>query len=280
MAMHTPWGAAQTQRQIARGIIEVSTAGHGGIHLSRTLNAKVHPAWRDRKGWYEEDNEWAFVVLTFPDCFPSERVEDAHKNAKNAYPDKYEQVFGVKVTAEESEVRAEEEFRQVNARRWVVDAAWGHGNDKRGRIPVPEGMVGVVARRPADRGAGDERWFLVPEAEYDGRRTRGTGRFATVSHRRLVVDEARHQSWPERVLCPGGMKLIPGHRIGRETLVSAERGHMLTCSECAAVPGTYGSVNGLRYRDHDPEPWSDVAAPATPAVEPDPWGPTLELLGV
>lgn len=281
MAMHTPWGAAQTQTRIARGIIQVSTAGHGGIHLSSTLNAKVHPAWRDRKGWYEEDCEWAFVALTFPQHFKPEHVEQAHKSAKGSYPDQYEQVFGVKVTAEESHVRAEQEFRVVNAQRWVVDAAWGYRNDKRGRIPVPEGMVGVVARRPADKGAGDERWFLVPEAEYDGRHVGGSGRFATVVRDlHFLIDEERHQPWPERNLCPGSMK--PVNRIGREALVSDKRGHMLCCGYCAECPGTYESANGLRFRDHEPLPWPDVVGtvPAPPVDEPDPWGPTLDLLGV
>lgn len=70
MATSTPWGPAQQSRKIAPGIMEYSTAGHGGIHLSESRLAQLpegarKPMWAGR-GWYEEDCDWAVPFLSFP----------------------------------------------------------------------------------------------------------------------------------------------------------------------------------------------------------------------
>lgn len=67
---NTPWGRSQHSRVIARGILEVSTAGHGGIGI--TVNAArrvgLSDAARDRgelsgtRFWYEEDCAWAILA--------------------------------------------------------------------------------------------------------------------------------------------------------------------------------------------------------------------------
>lgn len=48
----TPWGPSQIATIHADGIIEHSTAGHGGFHLSRDRNAQVHPMLRSEGGYY------------------------------------------------------------------------------------------------------------------------------------------------------------------------------------------------------------------------------------
>ena len=65
--MHTPWGPSQIVEQVAPGIQFVSTAGHGGFKLEPMLNAQVPKRIRNRGGWYEEDCEWAKLVIVFPD---------------------------------------------------------------------------------------------------------------------------------------------------------------------------------------------------------------------
>jgi hypothetical protein len=52
MATSTPWGAAQNSYRIAPGIINYSTASHGGIHVASKLNAMIPEFMRraERKG--------------------------------------------------------------------------------------------------------------------------------------------------------------------------------------------------------------------------------------
>ena len=69
MATQTPWGAAQSSKKLAVGVMVYGTASHGGIHLSTKKNALVHYVWRDLDGWYEEDCGWAIVAVTFPELF-------------------------------------------------------------------------------------------------------------------------------------------------------------------------------------------------------------------
>jgi hypothetical protein len=74
---NTPWGAAQTADTIAEGITHVTTASHGGIHLSPDRNALVPDymkrdgdfATQRRAGWYEEDCDWCIPVIVFEVLF-------------------------------------------------------------------------------------------------------------------------------------------------------------------------------------------------------------------
>jgi hypothetical protein len=71
--MDTPWGVAQTVRNIADGIDFVTTAGHGGFVLSPERRAempfelKACSFTRDR--FFEEDFSWCAVPLAFPQYF-------------------------------------------------------------------------------------------------------------------------------------------------------------------------------------------------------------------
>lgn len=203
--MLTPWGNADIQKTIAPGIVEVTTPSHGGIHLTPGLNRKVHAAWRDKSGWYEEDCQWAIVAVTFPQHFQEKfqdgkfagqtYVEYAHGVLKRWFPDQYGTVYGVTVTAAESNIVAEREFKAAHADRWLSTSAWGHRNDRNGRLRVPAGWVGVCASIGGSRAHdAEERWFLVPEAEYNTRNTLGG----------LVIDPDRHPVWPEVVDDDGG----------------------------------------------------------------------------
>lgn len=188
--MFTPWGAAQNQTTLAPGVVEVDTASHGGIHLTPENNAYVHEAWRDPKGWYEEDCEWAIVAVTFPNLFEPDHVILAHDRAKNWLPDQYERVFKVQLLPGESYARREQIFHQATTDRYVAITAWGSGDGHNGYTPVPAGMVGVCARLGgrAPKARGTERYFLVPQGEYDQRDNFG-----------FVVDETRHTEWPALV---------------------------------------------------------------------------------
>jgi hypothetical protein len=162
--LKTPWGWSQEIQEIAPGIRAITTSSHGGYKLDPKMNAKVHVAWRTRGGWYEEDCEWAIVAYTFRDCpcFSAADVAQALHKLKSQYPDAYTFVTGETVRVEESYVlqrRAEEEAAKGKLQSYV---AWGSWHNL-----VPKGQVGVCCKVDGREGTGPERYFLVPEKEYE-----------------------------------------------------------------------------------------------------------------
>lgn len=173
----SPWGTIQECREIAPGILSVSTAGHGGIKLDRRRNAAMPAPYRRAGGWYEEDCEWCLVAITFPAELlgqggdPTEALAEALAVVKNVFPDEYMAATGKALGPEESLVLRRRAFAAATKDRFVVTSAFGVGSW------VPRGKVGVYARRAAD---GASRHFLVDESEYDAQ---GDS---------FVIDESRH----------------------------------------------------------------------------------------
>lgn len=168
----------QDVTNIGPGILSVTTASHGGYKLDRVQNAKVHPAFRQAGGWYEEDCRYAVVVVTFPAHFSETTLAGAHKSLKEWFPVAYTAAFGVEVKLEESHVLREQAEREAAKGKLQSLAAWGDWH-----AAVPAGFVGLCARVDGRNGPkeGADRFFLVPAAEYDTR--------SMV----FVVDPARHQ---------------------------------------------------------------------------------------
>ena len=81
----SPWDQVDYAEQVAPGIWSVSTPGHGGYMLSPQRVAAMpdylkDPAPMSRAcGCFEEDCEWALVVLAFPDEFSVEHQIAARK---------------------------------------------------------------------------------------------------------------------------------------------------------------------------------------------------------
>lgn len=63
--MNSPWGEIQTSEVIAPGIVRVTTAAHGGLRVSTDMLSVMPEYMRHDSGWYEEDQEWAFVFAVF-----------------------------------------------------------------------------------------------------------------------------------------------------------------------------------------------------------------------
>lgn len=86
---HSVWGPVQTEKQYGEGITLVTTASHGGFVLSPELNELVRAKFPDFKPFgghersYEEDCDWAVIVATFPDRFPSSNVYLANNTIRN-----------------------------------------------------------------------------------------------------------------------------------------------------------------------------------------------------
>lgn len=170
----TPWGPSQGATLYAEDVVFHSTAGHGGIHLSAARNRTVHPMLRAVGGWYEEDEAWAIVAITFPHLFTAFERRCAERTIKDSCPEAWEKIFGTVLPPGESREKDRRAFEQQHAGDWIVISAITSDHEK--------GFVEVVATLGGRRGPGtEERRFLVPADEYRA------GRFG------FLIDEDRHQ---------------------------------------------------------------------------------------
>ena len=99
MRKHTPWGTAQDSTGLAPGIISYSTAGHGGIWLSRKRQQQLKYT-RNYSGnteWWEKDCDWVVPYITFASDIEkhgtayrfTENLANALIIAKRYHPDFY-----------------------------------------------------------------------------------------------------------------------------------------------------------------------------------------------
>ena len=84
---NSPWGQIDGKQLIAEGLILVSTSSHGGFWLREDMLAKVPLNMRrarfhspsDDSPWFEEDSDWCFVALTFPEAVNRDELESAKR---------------------------------------------------------------------------------------------------------------------------------------------------------------------------------------------------------
>jgi hypothetical protein len=199
MEIDTPWGRPQTLELVADGILDVSTASHGGILLSLERAASM-PAFMRRDVFaelfvaYEEDCDWCMPVLVFEAEFrafyarrgkpdPDVIFASARNTFRHWHPDAYEIFYSVTLQPGESRRRDEQRFYADHEADLLVVAACGDWKEG-----VPTGMVGVCARIGgySNKDTSKDRFFLVPADEYDKR----IGGFA------FIVDPLRHRESP------------------------------------------------------------------------------------
>lgn len=88
MKRTTPWGQADQETAIGTdGIVFVSTPSHGGFYVPREVVATMPPSLYGinpfaGEGWYEEDCDWAIVLLAFPHLFTPREVQAAVSSAR------------------------------------------------------------------------------------------------------------------------------------------------------------------------------------------------------
>lgn len=175
----TLWGAPQHAAQLLPGIWEVRTASHGGMVLSEERQAAMPEALRLDCTSYEEDVDWALVVLGFAAEFaglPTKGfdllVQNARASVKAWHPDRYAAHTGEAVDPCDSPILRRRQALTEKIGQYVVVSASGDWADW-----VPAGKVGVVARRVARVDAlghasyeGDTIQGLVDKAAYDSSR--------------------------------------------------------------------------------------------------------------
>lgn len=84
--IQTPWGTAQSESPFIEGITFYSTAGHGGMKLSRFYNKKIPAIFRRPNGWYEEDCEYHIpMFFLYEDLLktPLKVLQDHWRNTTN-----------------------------------------------------------------------------------------------------------------------------------------------------------------------------------------------------
>lgn len=175
LRISTPWGMAQASEIYADGVVFHSTASHGGIKLDRTRNAAMPAMLRVPCGWYEEDCEWAKVVIGFPDLFTDYERRHADRTLREYYPERWEAVHGRALEPGESFAKDRRLFRKAHAHDWVVVSA----------ITSKErpGFVDCIATLGGDGTASSRCRFLVPDTEY------------RAGPHGFVIDEQRHRIW-------------------------------------------------------------------------------------
>ena len=183
--MRTPWGKADFVTEIIPGMFRVNAPGHGGIKLSRKLQARMPEYMKEDGGWYEEDSDYAKVFVVFAKeiaekasgtgMINQERLNLAQNVLRNWKPDAYEKFYNTVIPEGKSYLKDQRAF------------AVKHANDLQAVYAsmVSKDMVRVGAciggRNERGHYNGDVRTFLVPATEYDAR-----GRFS------FVVDPTRH----------------------------------------------------------------------------------------
>lgn len=127
--MNTPWGKADTIREICPGIKWVTTPGHGGMLVDEKLNQAVR-IHRNTSGWYEEDCEWCipwlylmeYIAKHNPDEFRKAK-DSAADTCANWYPYIYKEIFGRLPPVEKSMKLREEKFLDKHQEDFVVFSA-------------------------------------------------------------------------------------------------------------------------------------------------------------
>jgi hypothetical protein len=186
----TPWGRPDYGRIYGPGIASVSTPGHGGFILlaaqndmiderwrassggyAGTIEELLDPEWRTRPAelagvaFYEEDEQWAVVALTFPHLFTDREIAMANRTLMQSMPDEWEAVTGGTVPEGGSRVRDRAAFRAANPDRWIVGSA-SRSKTKAGHVVV---SATVGGRDDQGRTRGATRLYLMEDAEYDRR---------------------------------------------------------------------------------------------------------------
>lgn len=176
--LDTKWGAPVTTNQVLPGVWHVTTADHGGYVLSDERQAAVPEALRRDDPFYEEDVDWALVLLAFaaefrrlPTAGIGLQVENARRSVRAWHPDRYAAFTGEEVPQTERHV-----LRRRAAYQAVIGEYASTSASRDWADWVPTGMVGVVFRRVASvdalgfaRYAGNPIYGLVTKDRYADR---------------------------------------------------------------------------------------------------------------
>jgi hypothetical protein len=191
VGQRSPWGNIQDSTEIADGIHNVGTPGHGGVKLDRQRNAKVPAYMRQRGGWYEEDSDWCIPAIVFEkewrewadgtkQTTGDQQIDHAKATFINWHPEAYAKWNDVPLESLAGKSRRYDEkvWNEVHANDLIVISAVGdwHKDCSKGNVLVTATVGGKRAQ-----GFPGARQFFVPADEYAAREGFG-----------FVVDPSRH----------------------------------------------------------------------------------------
>ena len=174
----TIWGVPDTKDQVLPGIWHVTTPSHGGYVLSDERQAAMPAALRRDDPFYEEDVDWALVLLGFasefrrlPTAGITLQVENARRSVRAWHPDRYGAYTGEDVPPSDSHVLRRRAAYTAAIGQYASVSASGDWADW-----VPAGKVGVMFRRVEGvdalgfaRFSGDPIHGLVDKDQYGKR---------------------------------------------------------------------------------------------------------------
>lgn len=185
----TPWGKSQGATvYVEDGIYDHSTSSHGGMKVYAKLNKLIPEPYRNQDGWYEQDSEYAKVIVSLPQFFTKRELTKALDTVINWYPDEYEKVTGNRLHAGQSRVRDEQLFHAKHARDWIGIAAT-NVEDGKNLTAVIASIGGERSRYENGRNITVEtKTFMVPREEY----SKGWQPYG------FVIDESKHPEFVEK----------------------------------------------------------------------------------
>lgn len=174
------WGPPQDIETLAEGVLSVSTAGHGGIVLSRERNVLVPKAAREADGCYEEDCDWAKAWLplrkagVIPDDFDwggrsAEKMDGFARDSIHRWnPDLANLLTGVDPDPESPILLERKDYAEAREKGWylAVSAVGSSVSNS-----VPDGMVGAIlapAHPNQDMPDRSREFFVMVDAELYG----------------------------------------------------------------------------------------------------------------
>lgn len=95
MQEHSPWGLIQSSRELVPGITRVSTASHGGLHLSPERMSHLQSlfpqfrSWTNEWDWLEEDCDALIAYVAFSDLPCDFDLTEAWEYFRTYQPDVY-----------------------------------------------------------------------------------------------------------------------------------------------------------------------------------------------
>lgn len=186
----TPWGPAQSVKELIPGVWLVSTSSHGGVILSEERNQDIPEYMRSEDGCYEEDLAICIPYTVFKRelDLSGESSLEVNRTFRDWYPSEYERFYNVDLPAGASVTRDRDTFYSKHAHDYIAVTAWGSWHQR-----VPTGKVAVRACLGGARGTRG-RYFLVPQNEYGER------------YMSFVIDLDKHEEitgteWSDDVEC-------------------------------------------------------------------------------
>lgn len=163
----SPWGQVQRAAELAPGIHQMSTAGHGGVWLSSSRVValkKAFPGFQPFAGWpwLEEDCDVCLVSLAWPEVCSASAVRDAVRMVRSMVAWKG---CGSKWAAVRDQIRPDVlDIADAEERRLIAADAWERGGLCSGHFRAPYGDCWAVSLRRVRDGARTTRLMPYPNA--------------------------------------------------------------------------------------------------------------------